>query len=85
MSIQYLQDMANEAKPINEADYGSLRQVRAENDFMDTLDQFLTGKLDEEDGDDFVAFCLKATAVERINEGMRLARWAARPDCNGTY
>jgi hypothetical protein len=83
--IDYLETLASAAKPINDGDYGSLRQVRAENDFFDALDQFLTGKLDDEDGDDFAAFCLKATADERINEGMRLARWAASPVGDGSY
>jgi hypothetical protein len=73
MNMTYLEQLAAVARPINDDDYGSDRQVDAENDFFDALDQHLAGKLTEVEMDDFDAFCLKATADERIDEGLRLA------------
>jgi hypothetical protein len=77
MEIQmtYIQQLADAARPINEADYGSDRQVRAENDFYDALAQY-TASLPIEAQQAFDAFCLKATVDERITEGLRLVKLA---------
>ena len=59
MNMTYLEQLAAAARPINDDDYGSDRQVEAENDFFDALDQHLADKLTEVEMDDFDAFCLK--------------------------
>ena len=43
MNMTYLEQLAAVARPINDDDYGSDRQVDAENDFFDALDQHLAG------------------------------------------
>jgi hypothetical protein len=75
--VTYLEQLAAAARPIDDDDYGSVRQTNAENDFFATLDQHLAGRLTPAETDNFDAFCLKATAVERIDEGLRLAGIAA--------
>lgn len=75
MSMAYLKQLANEAAPINDADYGSNRQVNAENDFFDALGLYLAN-LPIKDQEAFDSYCTKATTVERINEGLRLAALA---------
>jgi hypothetical protein len=72
--MTYLEKLAIAARPINDADYGSKRQIDAENDFFDALDLHLTGKLTLAETQAFDSFCLKATTNERISEGLRLAR-----------
>jgi hypothetical protein len=84
MTLQYLNKLAAAAKPQpvfpdgnrerdGGDDWGSERQIAAENDFFDALDLFLTGKLVPEEERAFAAFCAKATSDERIDEGLRLA------------
>ena len=75
--MTYLEELAAAARPINDADYGTDRQINAENDFFDALDLHLTGKLTRDETEAFDAFCLKATTDERISEGLRLAAIAA--------
>jgi len=75
MSITYLEQLAAAARPINEADFGSERQIDAENHFYDTLDQH-TVCLPIEIREAYDAFCAKATVDERITEGLRLAELA---------
>jgi aminoglycoside phosphotransferase len=71
--MTYLEQLAAAGRPINDADYGSDRQITAENDFFDALDLHLTGKLTDAESDAFAGFCDKATTDERITEGLRLA------------
>ena len=77
MKMTYLEQLAAAARPINNDDYNSDRQIDAEKDFFEALDLHLAGKLTEEERDDFDAYCLRATADERIDEGLRLAGIAA--------
>jgi hypothetical protein len=73
--MTYLRELAAAARPIDDDDYGTARQIDAENDFFDTLDLYLAG-LSREKLEAFDTFCLKATTDERITEGLRLATWA---------
>jgi hypothetical protein len=75
--LSYLKTLAADARPISEADYGSQRQIDAENDFFDALDLQLSGKLTDGESDAFAAYCLKATTDERIDEALRLAEATA--------
>ena len=75
--MTYLEQLAASARPVNDADYGTDRQIAAENDFFDQLDLHLAGKLSEEEITAFGAYCSKATTDERITEGLRLATLAA--------
>jgi hypothetical protein len=61
-----LQSLAKDAKATDEADWGSERQVAAENRFFDA---FHTAMGDTSAFDDW---CLKATSEEMLAEAMRL-------------
>jgi hypothetical protein len=62
--------LAQTARPIDDADYGSYRQVRAENRFFYVIKSRLTAQA----WHDFELYCLKATSDERIDEALRLVR-----------
>ena len=53
-------------------DYGSTRQVEAENAFLDTVTELLTPM----ESAALEAYCFKADTEERIDEALRLARAA---------
>lgn len=72
--MDYLQKLATMARA---GDWGTSQQIAAENDFFDTLDLYLAGKLTEEEQNAFAAYCHRATSDERIDEGLRLAVIAA--------
>jgi hypothetical protein len=55
--------LAAAARPVNDGDWGSERQIAAQNAFFDAV-----GPL----GDGFDAFCLKATVDEMIDEALRV-------------
>ena len=75
MTLAYLETLAREARPTDDDDYGSIRQVACENAFYDILAQYLAS-LPVSQRDAFDAYCLKATTDERIDEGLRLAKQA---------
>ena len=75
--MTYLEELAVAARPINDADYGTDRQINAENAFFDALNFHVFGKLTVYETEAFDSFCLKATSDERISEGLRLAAIAA--------
>ncbi len=70
---RYLEVLADDARPVDFDDWGSERQVKAQNDFFDTLDLYLTGRLTEQERHAFDVYCLKATVDEMLDEGLRLA------------
>jgi hypothetical protein len=76
--MAYIHELAAAARPINDADYGTERQITAENDFFDALDLELTGKITNQEADAFAGFCAKATTDERIAEGLRLVDLTAK-------
>lgn len=62
-------------------DWGSERQIEAENGFFEALQKFISqgGLIDfTKTWDAFETFCLKATTDERIKEGVRIALLADR-------
>lgn len=60
-----LLEMAKAARPIDDSDYGSERQVAAFNAFTEEAEA--TGAL----GDSFDGWCLKATCDEIIDEALK--------------
>ena len=60
--------LAKLARPANDTDWGSERQITAENDFYIEVEKHLTPDQMQE----FEAFSLKATADERITEALKL-------------
>jgi hypothetical protein len=60
--------LADAARPINDADWGSDRQVEAEN----RLFEFVRSILSDDEFERLEAFCLKATSEEMIDEALLL-------------
>jgi len=68
MTIADLEALAREARPLDDADWGTERQINAENAFFDAFHAAMG------DTPDFDDWCLKATTDEMIDEALRLAR-----------
>lgn len=68
MSVAALDALAQEARPRNDADYGSDRQTNAQNAFFDAFHAAVG------DTPEFDDFCLDATTDERIDEALRIAK-----------
>ena len=70
-----LEAMAKEARPVNDADWGSERQIEAENRFYEKALATMGG----DDRHDFEMWALKATSEEAIEEAIKLCspflRW----------
>jgi hypothetical protein len=67
MAVDFVK-LAKDALPINDDDWGSDRQIDAENLFFNEVEKVL-------DAETFAAFenyCLKATTDERVEEALRL-------------
>jgi hypothetical protein len=75
--MTYLEQLAAAARPTNHEDWGSPRQIGAQNSFFDALDIAVSGRLTLAETEAFDTFCHKATTDEMIDEGLRLARLAA--------
>ncbi len=60
--------LARNARCIGDDDYGSARQVGAENEFLAAVERLLPRRQWQA----FERYCLKATTDERINEALRL-------------
>jgi len=58
--------LASAARSTNEADWGSDRQIDAQNAFFD----FVMDHISEEAWRDLEDYCLKATSEEMLEEGM---------------
>lgn len=65
-----LAELAAEARAVNEDDWGTERQIDAENRFFDECRRLRPSTFG--DSGDFADWCLKATTDERIDEAMRL-------------
>lgn len=65
-----LQQLAADARPFDDDEWGSQRQVDAENRFFDECRRRRPATFDETG--DFSDWCLKATTEERIDEALRL-------------
>lgn len=65
-TIARYQLLANDAKPVNDDEWGSERQIAAQNAFHAAMqrDGLITPA--------YEAYCLKATVEEMVDEGMRL-------------
>jgi len=86
MDLQELERLAADARPRprdpndpktfgandeeKEGDWGSERQIDAQNAFGDAVEAIVPADVFAE----FEAYCLKATSDERIDEGLRIAR-----------
>ena len=68
MSLSNLQTLAVQARPQSDADWGSERQMDAENAFFDAFHAAMG------DTPEFDDWCLKATTNEMIDEALRLAK-----------
>lgn len=77
-TLAQLELLAAAARPSSEWDWGTQRQIRAENRFHDALETVLSAATSQTI-DDYYNFCLKATSEEQIDEGMKLARWMLSP------
>jgi hypothetical protein len=75
--VQHAQmaDLAAAARPIDEADYGTDRQITAQNNFTYTLQQILS----PEKWENFEDYAHRATPEEMVSYGMQLAAEDAPP------
>lgn len=75
--MAYIRQLAKAARPIvvkrHCDDWGSDRQIKAENEFFAALYSGLVGRIGVRAWDSFEEFCSRATCEERIDEGLRLA------------
>jgi hypothetical protein len=72
-ALSMIEKLAADARPINDADWGSDRQINAINLF------FYHAECERPDafGEDFETYCLKATDEEMIDECLRRLRASA--------
>jgi hypothetical protein len=68
--IAHFVKLADEARPLNDDEWGSERQIAAENFFFGEFDINFPKLNDER----FQDFCLKATTEEMLDEALRLIR-----------
>ena len=68
-----LQTLAKVARCVSDDDWGTPRQIRAENAFFD----FVKEQLDDEVWERLEGYCLKATTDEMIDEALRLVGGAS--------
>lgn len=68
MTFTKLESLAQDARPRDEADWGTERQINAENTFFDAFHDAMG------DTPEFDDWCLKATTGEMIDEALRLAK-----------
>lgn len=75
-TLAALEALAATARPLNDDDWGSDRQVDAENAFFDEASK-VAPELDSDSGSAFASFCLKATTEEMLDEALRILRGPA--------
>ncbi len=68
MTVPTIQQMAQDARGIDDDDLGSERQIAAQNAFFDEVQKRLTADEFEE----LEGYCLKATVDEMIDEALRV-------------
>jgi hypothetical protein len=85
-SISMINTPAQAARPIDDTDWGTERQINAENAFFDMVKTRMTaGRAGEalremkRKWDQFEAYCAKATTDESINEALRLLGMSRAP------
>lgn len=69
-----LEELAREARPIHDEDYGSDRQIAAENRFYEELAHRYPVTFSEDGDGEYAHWALKATTEERIDYAMQLVR-----------
>lgn len=69
-SLATIEALAQAARPINDDDWGSERQVGAEDKFLELTEEWLTAK----QLGDWADYALKATTDEWIDYGLMLVR-----------
>ena len=73
-TLEEIEELAAKARPINDADWGTERQIEAENAFFDACMEIDAATFDPDGGSNFVRWCLKATSEGMIDEAMKLVR-----------
>lgn len=68
--LKNIKDLAQEARPINDDDYGSERQINAFNAFTIKMEQILS----KEDFELFEDYSMKATTDELVDYGLSLLK-----------
>lgn len=70
--LETLERLANDARPVDDEDEGSERQIDAQNLLFEVLEHLEPRTF--ADDSDFAFWCLKATTEEIIDEGLRLIK-----------
>jgi hypothetical protein len=71
--LDHLRYLAQAAKPCGDSPMDSWKQINLENLFFDFLYEFIGNSIGAERLKNFETYCLKATAEERIDEGLKMA------------
>jgi hypothetical protein len=77
-TIEYIEELKRNATPINDSDWGTERQIYAENAFFDAVAQVITS----DEYSELETYCLKARTEEMLAEGMRLATKHIQERCH---
>ncbi|WP_264048953.1 hypothetical protein [Methylobacterium flocculans] len=72
VTLTDLDALAKSARPLDDDDWGSDRQIEAENAFFGACEEEFSNLFDEDSA--FADFALKATSEERIDKALRLVR-----------
>lgn len=70
--ISSIKDLASAARCINEQDWGTERQIKAQNAFFDAVEKIVSKQTFSE----LEGYCMKANVDEMINEGLRVCQHA---------
>jgi hypothetical protein len=68
MTTHWIFNLADQARCINDDDWGSPRQIAAENIFFDRIRELISA----EEFEQLETYCLKATTDEMIDEALKL-------------
>lgn len=74
MTLERLEELAALARPIDEADYATERQVKAENAFLDACREVDPEEFDTESDSEFAEFTVGATVDEMVDKAMEILR-----------
>lgn len=67
-----LEDLASQARCIDEEDWGTERQIKAQNAFFDAVEKIVS----KETFAELEGYCMKANVDEMVNEGLRVCKQA---------
>lgn len=70
--MKTIEQLAAAARPVNDDDWGTDRQIKAENAFFERVRSLISRERYETLND----YCLKATTDEMIDEGLRVVKLA---------